>query len=68
MNDLVKLTHKEKEIAKAILENASVYQINKVLQISLSTLNTHCKSIRKKLNTTKTLEAIQILHNMGLLK
>jgi DNA-binding CsgD family transcriptional regulator len=57
----VKLTKKEKEIAKMILDGKKSKEIGELLNISTSTVGTHRKHILKKLKARNMGEMIKIL-------
>jgi len=57
----IKLTKKEKEIAKMILNGKESKEIGEVLNISINTVGTHRKNILKKLNARNLGEMIKIL-------
>jgi DNA-binding CsgD family transcriptional regulator len=57
----VKLTKKEKEIAKMILDGKESKQIGEALNISINTVGTHRKNILKKVNARNMGEMIKIL-------
>ncbi|MCH7397268.1 LuxR C-terminal-related transcriptional regulator [Belliella sp. DSM 107340] len=56
-----KLTKKEKEIAKLILESKNSQEIADQLNIAKNTVNTHRKNIFKKLKAKNTVELMKIL-------
>ena len=57
----IKLTKKEKEIAKMILDGKESKEIGEVLNISVNTVGTHRKNILKKLDARNMGEMIKIL-------
>jgi len=57
----VKLTKKEKEVARMILDGKKSKEVGEILNISTSTVGTHRKHILKKLNARNMGEMIKIL-------
>lgn len=57
----IKLTKKEKEIAKLILDGKESKEIGEILNISINTVGTHRKNILKKVNARNLGEMIKIL-------
>ncbi|MDH5607972.1 MAG: response regulator transcription factor [Cyclobacteriaceae bacterium] len=65
-SSLVKLTVREKEILKLIVEGSSSRQIGIMLQISSSTVDTHRKNMLKKLSFNKISELVSYAHKNNL--
>ncbi|MDN3203970.1 LuxR C-terminal-related transcriptional regulator [Algoriphagus sediminis] len=57
----VKLTKKEKQVVKLILDGQSSKEIGEALNISINTVGTHRKNILKKLGARNVTEMIKIL-------
>lgn len=62
----IKLTKKEKEIAKMILEGMESREIGDVLNISINTVGTHRKNILRKVKARNLGEMIKILASCDL--
>lgn len=57
------LTPKEKEVLKLYVEGKKVKEIAEINHVTMNTIQTHMKSIYKKLSITSKLEAIQYYNN-----
>ena len=66
MNKIPKLTYREKEILKLIMEGFSSQQIARKLFISTETVRVHRKNILKKTNTNKSNQLIKNCLEWGL--
>ncbi len=65
-DDPVRLTQKEKEVAKLILEGMESKEISESLNISINTVSTHRKNIFHKLKAKNLSEMIRILVSLEL--
>lgn len=62
--DLIsKLTKKELEVFKILVEGYTMKEASKLLQVKYSTINSHTKAIYKKLNVNSRSQLILNFHN-----